>query len=352
MRISKLALILSAVALTGAGCFGGVGKTGSADGGVFKTTNGGTAWTQQTAIVSANGTGSIATTDVLALAMDPQDNQTVYAGTKAAGLLYSLDGAASWQQARNPGLREGAIGAIAVDPTNVCVVYVAKGQHLFKSSDCLRSANPDAYVETRTGVTISSLAVDWYDSKVIWIGLSNGDVLKSEDATATWQTSTSSAEKITGILVSNADSRVVLASTYGGGFYKTVDSGVTWTQIKDGLKDLKNTAKVAGVAQDKTGGVVVAATGYGLIRSKDFGSTWEGLQLLSAPGQVLIPSVAIDPANADTIAYAAGSTFYRSADGGIKWTTTKIPSLRNPSAILLDPTDPTVYYLGLVAPSK
>jgi len=352
MRISKLALILSAIALTGAGCFGGVGKSSGIDGGVFKTANGGTFWSQQAAIVSANGMGSIATTDVLTLAMDPQDHQAVYAGTKTAGLIFSLDGATTWQQARHPGLREGAIAAIAVDPKSVCTVYVAKGSRLFKSTDCLRSANPDAYVETRSGVTISSVAVDWYDANVIWIGLTNGDVLKSEDGTTSWQTSTSAVEKVTGILVDNADSRVVLVSTSGAGFFKTTDSGVIWSQAKDALKDLKNAVKVASVVQDKAGSTLVAATGYGLIRSRDFGNTWEGLQLLSAPGQVLIPSVAIDPANADVIAYAAGSTFYRSVDGGIKWTTTKIPSTRNPTMLLLDPTDPAVYYLGLLAPAK
>jgi photosystem II stability/assembly factor-like uncharacterized protein len=352
MKFSKLFLILPLIVLTGAGCFGGVGKSTANDGGVFKTANGGTSWAQQAAIVSGNGVGSIATADILALAMDPQDSKAIYAGTKAGGMIYSLDGAATWQQARHAGLREGGIAAIAVDPTDVCTVYVAKGSRLFKSSDCLRSANPDAYVETRAGVTVSSIAVDWYDSKIVWIGLTNGDVLKSEDGTATWQTSVSAANKITAMLVSNADSRVVLLATAEEGFYKTIDSGATWTQIKDSLKELRNATKVASVVQDKAGATLLAATSYGLIRSKDFGSTWEGLQLLSAPGQVQIPAVAIDPANADTIAYAAGSAFYRSIDGGIKWTTTKIPSTRLPTTLLTDPTDPTVYFLGLLAPKK
>lgn len=352
MRFSKLLLLLPLIALTGAGCFGGSGKSSSADGGVFMTVNGGAGWTQQTTILSANGVGSIATTDVLSIAMDPQDSKVVYAGTKTAGLIYSLDGATTWQQARNPGLREGLVSSVAVDPKDVCTVYVAKGQRLFKSSDCLRSANPDAYSETRSGVNVATVAVDWYDPSIVWIGLTNGDVLKSEDGGSQWQTSTSAGEKITGILVGNADSRVVLVSTAGAGFFKTVDSGATWTQVKDALKDFKNSAKVASVVQDKAGGTLIASTSYGLLRSKDFGTTWEGLQLLSAPGQVVIPSVAIDPSNADVIAYAAGSTFYRSVDGGIKWATTKIPSTRLPTAVLADPTDPAVYYLGFLAPSK
>lgn len=351
MRISKIVLLLGVLALTGVGCFGS-GKSAGNDGGVFKTANGGTAFSQQAVISSSRGTGSIAGSNVTTLAMDPQDNKTIYAGTATNGLLYSLDGAASWQQAREPGLLEGAVSAVAVDPANVCVAYVAKAQHLYKTSDCLRSFNADAYVETRNGVSITRVAVDWYDSKIVWIGLSNGDVLKSDDGAATWQTSVNGKEDVTSIAVDNADSRVVLVGTDGAGFWRTADSGATWTQIKDTLKDFRNAAKVTALSQTKDGGTLIAATAYGLIRSKDFGVTWEGLQLLTSAGQVAIRAVAVDPSNADVVAYAAGSTFYRSVDGGAKWTTSNIASARTPMALLPDPTDAQTLYLAVATLEK
>jgi len=351
MRIFKLALLLGSIALVGAGCLGQK-TSGGNDGGVFKTSDAGTEWTQQTAIPSAKGVGSIGGSDVITLEMGPEDNQAIYAGTAAHGLLYSLDGATSWQQPRDAGLKEGTVKAVEVNPTDACVVYVAKGQRLYKTDDCLRTFSSEAYVETRAGVTISEIAVDWYNPQIVWIGLSNGDVLKSEDGTVTWLTSVSTKKNVTGLMVSNADSRVVLVATESDGFYKTADAGASWTQVKEGLKEFKNADKVSALVQDKTGGTVVASTAYGLMRSKDFGTTWEMMQLLSSPGQVVIYTVAMDPTDTNEIAYAAGKTFYRSVDGGAKWTTSEITTTRAPMALLMDPTDTEVVYLGVATVEK
>jgi hypothetical protein len=56
----------------------------------------------------------------------------------------------------------------------------------------------------------------------------------------------------------------------------------------------------------------------------------------------------MDPADANEIMYAAGSTFYLSVDGGAKWTTSKIPTARVPQAMLYDPSAEAVY-LGVAA---
>lgn len=351
MRITKTLLLLGSLALVGAGCFGS-SSTGGADGGVFKTVDAGQEWTQQAAIPSAKGVGSIGSSDVIALEMDPQDNQVVYAGTASNGLIFSTDAAASWQQPRAAGLKEGTVGAVEVDPTDVCTVYAAKGARLYKTDDCARTFSSEAYVETRAGVTITKVVVDWYNPLIVWIGLSNGDVLKSEDASATWQTSVATKKAVTGLMVSNADSRVVLVATESDGFFKTTDAGASWTQVKDELKELRNAAKVTSVVQDAGGSTVLASTAYGLIRSKDFGSTWEALQLLSSPGQVEIRSVAVDPDDANVIVYAAGSTFYRSVDGGLKWTTSTVQTTRAPMAVLVDPTDANAVYLGVATIEK
>jgi photosystem II stability/assembly factor-like uncharacterized protein len=281
--------------------------------------------------------------------MDPQDNSVIYAGTREHGLLMSLDSTTSWQQPRNGGLKEGSVSAVEVDPKDVCTVYVAKGQRLYKTDDCARSFDSEAYVETRTKVAITALAVDWYNTSVVWMGLSNGDILKSEDGANTWRTSLSTKAAVTGLMVNNSDSRVVLVGTEGEAFYKTTDAGESWTQIEDSLKDFKKADKVAALTQDATGSVVVAATGYGLLRSRDFGTTWEALQLLSAPGQVAITAVDVDPRNGEDIVYVAGTTYYRSVDGGVTWTTYKLPSTRIPTALMVDPTDASVVYLGVAS---
>jgi photosystem II stability/assembly factor-like uncharacterized protein len=352
MRILKLVLLLGSLALVGAGCLGTSKTSGGSDGGIYKTADAGGIWAQQTMILSSKGVGSIGNANVIALEADPRDHLAMYAGTVSNGLLYSLDGTASWQQPRDAGMREGAVSAVEVDPTNSCIVFVAKGQRLYKTVDCMRTFSSEAYVETRSGVTVTEIAVDWYNPKIVWMGLSNGDVMKSEDGSATWVSSVSTKESVTGILVSNADSRMVLVATEKGGFYKTMDAGITWTQVKDELKEFKNAAKVTALAQDKTGGTVLAATAYGLIRSKDFGSTWEALQLLSSPNQVAIGAIALNPTDTNEIVYAAGNTYYHSVDGGLKWTTSEIPTTRLPTSLIMDATDAGAAYLGVASLEK
>ncbi len=70
---------------------------GHGGGGVFKSTNGGAAW-------SAVNTG-LTNTDVYALAIDPATPSTLYAGTVSDGVFKSTNGGAVWS-AVNTGLTD------------------------------------------------------------------------------------------------------------------------------------------------------------------------------------------------------------------------------------------------------
>ncbi len=207
-------------------------------------------------------------------------------------------------------------------------------------------------VPARTGVQVLEMAVDWYNPGVVWLGLSNGDVLKSEDGGRTWRTVLNTKKDITAIMISQTDSRRGLVGTDTAGFYKTDDAGATWTQVVKELKDFRNGDNVLSLVQDAKSEVVIAATQFGLLRSRDFGSTWEKVSLLTSPGQVAIRALAIDPNNANRIYYAASATFYTSADGGNTWTTSRIPTTRVPEAMLVDPSKPSTVYVGVATVEK
>lgn len=345
MRISKLFLLSCVVVLAGAGCLGSKAETGP-DGGVFKTIDGGQEWAQAVAVPSARGVGTIAGTNIVAMEMDPQDHEVIYLGTRENGMLYSLDAGSSWQQPRATVLREGAIAAMEVDPSNVCTGYFARGPRVYKTTDCLRTIDSETYVETRAGVNIVRIAVDWFNTQVVWLGLSNGDVLKSENGGDTWRTVLVNRRAVTSILINNADSRIVLVGLENDGFQKTVDAGATWVSVEDELKDFRNANRVHALTQDATSSNVLAATAYGILRSTDFGSTWTPLALVTSPGQVTINALGMDPNNANTIYYAAGGTFYISNDGGVNWDTQRLPTARQPQVLLVDPENPNVVYVG------
>lgn len=347
--MKNLSLIALSLILLGAGCLGGGASSTGSDGGVFKTVNAGEDWIQTVAVPTAAGIGTLATTDVLNMEMDPQDKSYLYIGTRQNGLLYTEDGGASWRQPRESALASGLIFRVAVNAKDVCTVYVAKGSRLFGTDNCMRSFDSEVYVENRPGVNVVQVEVDWYNTRTLWVGLSNGDVLKSTDAGGTWSTVLKAGDEVSDMLVSQTDSRQVLVSTYKNGIFKTSDAGAAWKELDGGLKALKQAVRVYSMMQSQDSKVVIAASQYGLTRSRDFGETWEGIPLLTSPGQVAIRAMGMDAQNPNTLYYAANATFYRSTDAGATWSTERFPSSRVPRALLVDPRDSGVVYIGAAA---
>lgn len=348
-HLSYLVLLL---VFLGAGCLGGGSKNTGADAGVFKTADAGTTWTQVAAVPTAQGIGTLATTDVLNLEIDPSDKFVLYAGTRANGLVSTEDGAASWRLPRQSVLRDGTVFNVQVDPNNSCHIYAAKGNRLYETQNCGRSFEDESYVETRGGVTVAQIAVDWYNKGTVWIGLSNGDVLKSIDNGKSWRSVLKVGEEVSEIMLNNKDSRQVIVSSYTIGMQRTLDGGDEWRKVEGGLSSFSGSARVYDLSQTADGGVLMAATQYGLVRSKDFGSTWEALNLLTTPGQVTIRSVGVASDDPNTIYYATPGTFYRTNDAGQTWQTQKFPSARVPRAIVVDPDDAAVLYVGVAAEIK
>ena len=94
--MKRFSLIALSLIIVGAGC-GGRSSSGS-DGGVFTTSTAGEEWAQTVIVPTAAGIGTLATTDVLNMEMDPQDDTFMYIGTRQNGMLYSQDSGTSWLQ--------------------------------------------------------------------------------------------------------------------------------------------------------------------------------------------------------------------------------------------------------------
>ena len=351
--MKRLALFLLPLVFLGVGCLNfGNNKPKVPDGGVFKTTDAGQTWVQVTAVPTVQGVGTLSTTNVGQLVLDPNDEAFLYLATQNNGLLYSEDVAVSWEQPRGAMMKDGTVSAVAVDPKDSCTVYVAKGPRLYKSTNCMRSFVDGVYVETRPNITITEIAADWYTKGNVFIGLSNGDVLKSADGGKSWKSLLKTGFSVTGILFSNKDSRQMLVSSVDSGIQRTLDSGEHWDKVVGNKVALGTTESIYRFVQTKDGSTVFASTKNGIARSTDFGFTWQPLKLLTAPGEVTIRALGISPTDPKIIYYATTSTFYRSADGGVTWETKKFPSARIPQTLQVDPKDSSVLYIGVVEPTK
>lgn len=99
---------------------------GSMSAGVLRSTDGGQGWTP-----ANNGLGS---RNILALAVDPTADQTVYAGTDE-GLYKSTDGAATWVKLPFPGSNAATLAVSPAQPGRVLVITVKDRQGLVHRSD-------------------------------------------------------------------------------------------------------------------------------------------------------------------------------------------------------------------------
>ncbi|HVZ17279.1 MAG TPA: hypothetical protein VG897_09195, partial [Terriglobales bacterium] len=129
------------------------------------------------------------------------------------------------------------------------------------------------------------------------------------------------------------DPNVFYTGSVGGGVWKSVDAGVTWSPIFDG-QPIASIGAIAVAPSNQnvvyvgTGESDIRSTlssGDGVYKSSDAGKTWKNIGLRDSRQ---ISKVVIDPTNADVVYVAAlGHAYgpndergvFKSTDGGATW---------------------------------
>lgn len=346
-NITSLIIIIGLVIFT-SGCsisFNTKGDGGN-DGGIYLSVDKGRKWQQRVLIPTISGSpGSIGHLNTSAIALDPSDSKAVYFGSVDNGLFYAYDYAKEWQIAE--GLDKATINDVDVDPSSKCIIYVATGNKVYKSTDCNRSWS-QVYYDTDVNLSINSIAIDHYNSVNVYIGTSRGEVIKSLDRGVSWQTIGRFNDKIKEVSISPHDSRLIFAATVQKGIFRSTDSGVNWTSLEESLKDIKGAFNFRNlVLPVADSGLVILASDYGLLKSSDNGDHWESIELITPEDGAIINSVAVSPKNSKEIYYVTNTTFYSSLDGGENWTTIKLPTTRAGWKLLIDPDNTSIIYMGV-----
>jgi len=345
-KLFKFAPVLVAVALMGQGCLIQFNNAGSSDGGVWRTADKGENWTQKNSILSVGGARNMNTANILTFASDPTDPLTVYAGTDANGLLFTTDGGDSWTQPA--ALGSARIPGIAIDRKDKCTVYAVTGGIAVKTTDCTRTWSK-IYEESRTGVTLTSIVLDYFNPNNVYLATTAKDIVKSTDGGNSWATATVNPfpSQVNKLVIDPFDSRIIYAGTKSDGIWKTIDAGATWVDMSAGLAQFDGGKDFYDLVPDTTkhNGFVLVCR-YGLLRTADGGLTWAKIPLVTGPGQARIYSLAIDPANGANMYYSTATIFYKTANGGVNWTTKRLPTTRIGSAMMVSSKDANTVYLG------
>jgi len=330
-----------------------VDNRAATDGGVFKSADKGNTWQQRALIPTTTGKPKrFSSVNVAVMEMDPSDEKAVYYGSIGNGLIYTLDGGGSWMQASNLG--NVTIRSIAVDAEDRCTVFIAVGNKIHKTTECTRSWD-NVYYDNDPATSLDAIAIDHYNSNIVFIGNSRGDVIKSVDGGESWHTIYRiKGASIRRIVINPNDSRVIYLYTKKKGIYRTMDGGETWDEeVNEALSENGLAKEIKGISFVKDDATIVyVATKYGFMRSEDKGETWKKLSLIPPEKNATINAISVNQRNSQEIYYVTNTTFYRSLDGGANWSTVKIPSTRAGVQLIVDPKSPNIVYLGVRAFTK
>jgi photosystem II stability/assembly factor-like uncharacterized protein len=210
---------------------------------------------------------------ILSLALSPAfpSDHTIYAGTERHGLYRSVDLGKTWQKQNLP---VTCVNALAISPQRHCL-FAATNSGLYSSAHgdeswtCLLD-RPDVF----------SLAVK---DDLLIAGLANQGAWSTNDM-ANWRPFfTLPARSLTGMALSPRFDSDPVGFLWGSqeGIWRTVNAGLSWTCLNEGLPslDIRAMALSPTFPQDR---VLVAASGDGLLISQDAGEHWSWLENTSA----------------------------------------------------------------------
>jgi len=270
---------------------------------------------------------------VPAVAGSDRDSRLYYVGGAGGGVFKSTDGGTSFAPAWK-GPHFGAIGALAVAPSDANVVWAGTGE-----------ANPRNDVSYGDGVWLSR------DGAKHWTHVGLDD-----------------ASQVAKILVDPKDPNHAIVAALGSpwkdsssrGVYVTANGGRTWTKTlylgpSSGAADLAWSAKAprtifAAMWQFRRQPWFFSSGGSadGLYRSRDGGRTWTKIAGRGFPGGILgrigVAVAPSDPRRVYAVVQSKHGSIWRSDDGGDSWRRTSESTLPDQrpfyfSHLAVDPTN-------------
>jgi PKD repeat protein len=269
---------------------------------------------------------------------DPTNSNTIWVGAPDGGLWKTTNGGTNWTTNTDQ-LTTIGVSDVAIDPTNTQIMYLATGDSdgsdtysigLLKSTDGGNTWNTSGLTwATTLGRTIGRVLVNPNNPQIILVFASNGIHRSTNGGTTFSQVST--------IGVSDGEFKPGDPNTVyacGTTFRRSTDGGATWTAVTlplTGIGRLSmavsagNTAYVYLLAANNTD------NGYkGLMRSTNSGTSFTSQSTTpnilgfdngaDAGGQGWYDlAIAVSPTNAEEV-IIGGINHWRSTNGGSTWT--------------------------------
>jgi photosystem II stability/assembly factor-like uncharacterized protein len=312
----------------------------------------------------------------------PGKPQLFYFGSTGGGVWRTTDGGSAWENISD-GFFGGSIGAVAVSESDPNVIYVGGGEKtvrgnvshgggVWKSTDAGKTWKHVGLGDTRH---IPRIRIHPKDPETVYAAAlghlygPNKDrgVFKSTDGGKTWKQVLFVNEEVGAVdlILDPNNPRILYASTWrvkrtpyslesggpGSGLWKSTDGGDTWKEVTKAPGLPRGTVGIIGVAvspvnSDRVWAIVEAEDG-GVFRSDNAGRTWTKVNDDRNLRQRAwyYTRIYAHPKNSDEV-FVVNVAFHKSSDGGKTFTTT----LRTPHGdhhdLWIDPTEPARMIVG------
>ena len=246
----------------------------------------------------------------IAVAFNPQNTNTIYAGSASGGLWRSYTGGVgidAWHYV-STGFPVLGVSSIEIAPNDSNIVYIGTGEVY----NCEGAGNGSAYRRLRGTYGIG--------------------ILKTTDSGQTWfkslDWSYSSQKGVWAVKINPLNTNTVFANTTEG-VYRSYDAGISWQQVNNIIMGMDLVINPLDTTVILSSHGNFASTGYGIYRSSDGGNTWNKITTglpSSYQGKILLD---IYKANPNDVYASVGHGFLtgygaswlcKSTDSGLTWT--------------------------------
>jgi PKD repeat protein len=268
-----------------------------------------------------------------AIAFHPSNPDIIYVGAPSGGLWVSYDHGTNWIVLTDH-LPTLGISSIIIDYNNPSVLYIGTGDRdagdapglgVWRSIDGGISWEP--WSNGMGNVTVGRMVQHPVNSEIM-LAATNAGVFRTNNGGLSWMLSRNGNFKE---IVLKPDNPDVVYAAIGGTFYKSIDNGISFSAVSNGLPG--GSRGVIGVSAANPEIVYFLLTNSdsfkGIYRSENAG---ESFTLRSNSPNIMAwdcnggsggqawydLDMAVDPANADVI-YGGGVNCFKSSNGGLSW---------------------------------
>lgn len=211
---------------------------GTRPAGVYRSRDSGRHWTRLA--IDIADTCSIGTPFVTSVMVDPDDSRQVWVGVEIDGVFRSLDGGDTWTHVED-GLYDPDIHAMAMASGHPKRIYASTARELFASADTGSVWTPLGVKEKWPLPYARGIVVKTDDPTVLFAGCGEattgdkGHVLRTTDAGETWQALPLPAPAnatIWGLATHPANANRIVAFSLFGEVYVSEDAGDSWRKVE------------------------------------------------------------------------------------------------------------------------